>query len=141
MIILDTNVISELMKQAPNAGVVAWLGDQPATGVFTTTITEAELRYGVALLPRGRRQKSLAAALEAMLTKDFADRILSFDGSAAIAYAAVAAQCRAAGRPITQFDAQIAAIARSRGAALATRNIADFDGCEIELINPWDAKS
>lgn len=139
MILLDTNVISELMKPAPSVDVEAWLAAQPASMVFTTTITEAELRYGIAMLPAGKRRKSLGAAVEAMLREDFSDRILPFDSSAAIAYAEIAARRYEIGRPISQFDAQIAAIAKSRGATLATRNFDDFDDCGIDVVNPWDS--
>lgn len=139
MILLDTNVISELMKPAPSPVVEAWLGAQPIAGLFTTTITEAELRYGIALLPAGKRRKNLAAAVEAMLLEDFSDRILPFDSSAAVAYAAIAARRDELGRPISQFDAQIAGIARSHGATLATRNFGDFDACGIDVINPWES--
>jgi len=137
MILLDTNVISELMKAMPDASVEAWVDSQPSAALFLTTITEAELRYGVALLPKGRRRDRIEDALATMLADDFAERILPFDSPAAIAYATVAARRRQAGRPMTQFDAQIAAIARSRGAALATRNTADFEGCGVEIFNPW----
>jgi predicted nucleic acid-binding protein len=140
MILLDTNVVSELAKAAPDEHVVAWLVDEPTAGLFISTITEAELRYGVALLAAGRRRDRLTTEIENMLTVEFADRILPFDSSAAIAYAEIAAARRQSGRPISQFDAQIAAIARSRGAALATRNVADFSDCGIKVINPWNAK-
>lgn len=138
MISLDTNVISELMKAEPNPKVEAWLGSKPAVDIFTTAITEAELRYGVQILPRGRRRNEIAAATDLLLIEDFSERILPFDGPAAIAYAMVATERREAGKPISQFDAQIAAIARSRGAAVATRNITDFEGCGIDVIDPWN---
>jgi predicted nucleic acid-binding protein len=141
MIVLDTNVVSELMRDKPDRKVESWVGSQPASGLFITTITEAELRYGVAILPQGRRRDSVSAAMEAMLSEEFAERVLPFDGSAAVAYAAIAAGRRRAGRPIGQFDAQIAAIAHSRGAALATRNAADFDGCGIDVLNPWTSRA
>jgi hypothetical protein len=100
-------------------------------------VTEAELRYGLALLPDGRRRTTLAEAMTNMLEIDFAGRIIPFDSAAAVAFAKVAAERRLAGRPISQLDAQIAAVARSRAAAMATRNVADFEGCGIEVINPW----
>ena len=137
MIILDTNVISEILRPAPSPAVEAWLAEQDGATVYFTAIGEAELRLGVAILPAGRRRTSLAEAIDAMLEEDFRDRILPFDSAAAQAYAAIAATRRAAGRPISQFDCQIAAIARIRQAVLATRNTADYEDCEIEVINPW----
>ena len=137
MIILDTNVVSELLRPAPSPAVEAWLAAQDGVTVFFTAIGEAELRLGVAILPVGRRRTSLAEAIDAMLEEDFRGRILPFDAAAAQAYAAIAATRRAAGRPISQFDCQIAAIARIRQAVLATRNTVDYEDCEIEVINPW----
>ena len=137
MILLDTNILSELMRPAPEKDVEKWLTAQPDASVFISAITEAELRYGVALLPTGKRRSTLAAVIEDMLGEDFTGRILPFDSAAAVAFAEIAANRRQAGRPIAQADAQIAAIARSRGAALATRNVPDFEGCGIELVNPW----
>jgi predicted nucleic acid-binding protein len=139
MILLDTNILSELMRVAPSPAVMSWLAAQPASSLFISAVTEAELRYGVLLLPEGRRRADLMAALEAMLAEDFSGRILPFDSAAALAFALIAASRRQAGKPVSQFDAQIAAIARSRGAALATRNVADFAECGVEIINPWTA--
>ena len=139
MILLDTNIVSELMRPAPSPAVMSWLGAQPASSLFISAVTEAELRYGVMLLPEGRRRADLMTALEAMLAEDFAARILPFDSAAAVAFAFIAASRRQAGKPISQFDAQIAAIAQSRGAVLATRNVADFAECGVEIINPWTA--
>jgi predicted nucleic acid-binding protein len=102
-------------------------------------VSEAELRLGVAILPAGRRRTALAKAIDDMLQVDFRDRILPFDGAAARAYAAIAAARRVAGRPIGQFDCQIAAIARAHRAAVATRNTGDYVGCGIDLIDPWTA--
>lgn len=137
MILLDTNVVSELMRPAPAPAVMSWLAAQPAASLFISAVTEAELRYGVTLLPEGRRRADLIAAVDGMLAEDFTGRILPFDSAAAVAYAAIAAGRRHEGKPISQFDAQIAAIAQSRGAELATRNVSDFEGCEVEVINPW----
>jgi predicted nucleic acid-binding protein len=141
MILLDTNILSELMRPTPEAAVEQWLADQPAASVFISAITEAELRYGLALMPPGKRRSALAVEIENMLGEDFSGRILPFDSPAAIAFAEIAAERRQAGRPISQADAQIAAIARSRGAALATRNVPDFEGCGVEIINPWSSAS
>jgi predicted nucleic acid-binding protein len=139
MILLDTNVISELMRPRPEPRVQTWIGHQLATEFFISAVTEAELRYGVAVLPDGRRRQRLETALSGMLDEDFAGRILPFDSAAATVYATIAAERRRAGRPISQMDAQIAAIARSRGASLATRNHADFQGCGISVLDPWTA--
>lgn len=139
MILLDTNVISELMRPVPASAVEGWVGAQPAASLFISAITEAELRYGLALLPEGKRKRDLLLQLDAMLAEDFAGRILPFDSSAALTYARIASIRRQAGKPIAQADAQIAAIAAARGAAVATRNFADFDGCGITVTNPWSA--
>ncbi len=141
MILLDTNVLSELIRPAPERAVERWLADQPPASVFICAVTEAELRYGVALLPLGHRRSVLAAAIDAMLEVDFAGRVLPFDSASAIAFAQIAAGRRLAGRPISQADAQIAAVAQSRGAALATRNVPDFESCGIEVVNPWETFS
>ena len=137
MIVLDTNVISEVMREEPHAEVVAWLDNQVISTLFVTTITEAEIRTGIEYLVRGMRQRSLTAADDRAFRELFAERTLPFDSEAARAYATIAASRRSAGRPISQFDCQIAAIARSRGAQIATRNIDDFEGCGIDVINPW----
>ena len=139
MILLDTNILSELMRPTPEAAVEQWLADQPAASVFISAITEAELRYGLALMPPGKRRSALAVEIENMLGEDFSGRILPFDSPAAVAFAEIPAERRHAGRPISQADAQIAAIARSRGAAPATRNVPDFEGCGVEIINPWSS--
>ena len=137
MIVLDTNVLSELMKPAPAPAVVQWVAAQPPARLFTTTITQAEILYGLALMPRGKRRTALESAVTAMFEEDFAGRVLPFDGDAARVFPGIVSSRRAQGRPITQWDAQIAAIARSRGAALATRNTDDFEHCGVTLLNPW----
>jgi hypothetical protein len=139
VIVLDTNVVSELMKPAPADRVVLWTASQPATSLYTTSITQAEVLHGIMLLPSGRRRAALEAAAEAMFAEDFSGRVLAFGGDAARPYARIAAERRREGRPISHFDAQIAAIARSTGAAIATRNVPDYDGCGVRIINPWDA--
>jgi predicted nucleic acid-binding protein len=139
MIVLDTNVLSELMRPQPAERVVAWLAAQPTASVYTTSVTEAEILHGLLLLPPGRRRRSLEAAAEAMFTKDFDGRILGFGSEAARAYAQIASERRRAGRPLSQFDAQIAAIVRSVRGSLATRNVGHFSGCGIKLIDPWAA--
>jgi toxin FitB len=137
MLILDTNVISELLRPKPAKEVVGWLASQDSEGVFFTTVGEAELRHGVAILPAGRRRRSLSMAIDEILEEDFRGRILPFDRAAAFAYAEIAAERRASGRPISQFDCQIAAIGRAYNAAVATRNTRDYEGCGIEVVDPW----
>ena len=118
--------------------VERWLGRQPVAGTFISAITEAELRYGLALLPEGRRQRERVVQVEAMLAQNFAGRILPFDRPAAVAYARIAAARRRSGRPISQADAQIAAIAASRGASVATRDAPAFVDCGIDVVDPWN---
>ena len=137
MILLDTNVVSEIMRPAPSEVVLAWFAAQDAAGLYLSAIEEAELRRGAAMLPAGRRRDQLMAAIGAMITEDFAGRILPFDSAAASAFVLVFLERRAAGRPISFADCQIAATARAQGAAIATRNTADFAGCGIAVIDPW----
>jgi predicted nucleic acid-binding protein len=137
VIVLDTNVLSEALRHEPSDKVLDWLRSEPVEAVFTTTITEAELFYGVALLPDGRRKASLETVVVRILEERFAGRILPFDRAAAREFADIAASRRRSGRPISEPDARIAAIARSRGARLATRDVAGFANCGLELINPW----
>jgi toxin FitB len=137
LIVLDTNVLSEMMRPAPDATVAAWISARPASSLFTTTVTQAEILYGLALLPSTRRRKRLEAAVSEIFATDLAGRVLPFDQAAARSYAEIAAARRKAGRPLAQFDAQIAAIARSRGADVATRNVTDFEGCGIDVTDPW----
>lgn len=137
MIVHDTNVLSALMKPAPAKRVLAWVASQPAQSLYTTSITQAEILHGVMLLPPGRRRRAFEAAAAGMFREEFAGRILSFGSDAASPYARIAVDRRRAGRPISQFDAQIAAIASCTGASIATRNVTDFEGCRVELVNPW----
>jgi hypothetical protein len=137
MIVVDTNVLSELMRPSPARRVLAWFSSVPAARLHVTTITIAEMLTGVTLLPRGRRRDALDVAVRRMVDEDFAGRTLAFDQAAATHYADVVAARTRAGHPIATLDAQIAAIARSRGASLATRNVADFEGCEVDLIDPF----
>ncbi len=137
MIVLDTNVISELFKPQPEARVVTWMEDQPGTVLYTTAITRGELLYGLHRMPEGQRRASLLQGLIRLFDDRLAGRVLAYDGEAADAHALIAAGQRATGRPVSQSDAMIAGIVRSRGARLATRNVRDFEGCCIELINPW----
>jgi toxin FitB len=138
MIILDTNVLAELMRPEPSARVATWVARQRATELFTTSITEAEIFYGIELLTKGKRREGLLAAAEAMFAEDLAGRIFGFESDAARAFSKIAAHRRALGRPISHADAQIAAIAQVRGAKLATRNVADFRDCSLEVLDPWN---
>ena len=137
MIILDTNVVSELMRPISSAAVLNWMSNQDAQELHTSAVTLAEILYGIELLPGGRRRTDLLAGAEKMFTIVLANRILGFEDRAARAYAQIASARRKAGKPMADFDAQIAAIAQVHGAALATRNTADFKGCGVRLINPW----
>ena len=136
-ILLDTNIVSELLRPLPDPAVEAWVGEHPAGDLYFSAVGEAELRYGVALLSPGRRRDALAVAIEAILREDFEERILPFDSAAAREYADIAAKRRTGGRPVTPVDCQIAAIARSLSMALATRNVRDFEDVDIKLVNPW----
>jgi hypothetical protein len=138
MIILDTNVLSEFMRAVPNPTVMAWIAQQIPSEVFVTTITQAEMYYGLALLPMGKRRSDMERAVQQMFEQDFSERILSFDSAAALEYARLASLRRQIGKPIAQADAQIAAIAISKNAVLVTRNIADFCDCHLTLVNPWE---
>jgi predicted nucleic acid-binding protein len=139
VIILDTNVISELTRPVPDSGVIAWVDSQPTEETAVTAITVAELRYGVRRLPDGRRKTELSEAVSALVDTDFRGRVEAFDVLAAEQYADVVTTRERAGRPISTSDAQIAAICRVLNATLATRNTADFTGTGVGLINPWKA--
>lgn len=134
-IILDTNVISEIMRAAPETQVEEWVRGVPPALVHTTAVTLAEVRFGIARLPAGRRQALLEAADDVF--EAFADRVLPFDAAAADHYADLVVQRQRVGAPITGFDAQIAAICRARGASLATRNTRDFVDLGIDVVDPW----
>ena len=135
--LLDTNVLSELLRAAPNPAVVAWVIAQPGESLFVTSVTAAEMRLGVRLLPTGKRQQALEIAVGTMFAEDFAARIRPFDTDAVPSYVEIVCKRRASGRPISQFDAQIAAIALCHGDKLATRNVGDFEGCGLSLVDPW----
>ncbi|OWT80540.1 MULTISPECIES: type II toxin-antitoxin system VapC family toxin [unclassified Achromobacter] len=138
MIVLDTNILSEILRPAPDDHVLAWLAGQVRSSLFTTTITEAELLYGVQLLPDGDRKSALEMAVSQVFVIDLAGHVLAFDSDAAAAYAEISATRKLLGRPISQFDASIAGVARSRGASVATRNVKDFRDCGVDVINPWE---
>jgi hypothetical protein len=137
VILLDTNVVSEVLRTHPDPHVLAWMASQPRASLFTTAVTQAEVLYGLRLLPEGRKRTTLEGVIDLVFREDLRDRVLPFDSGAAEAFADIAAERRRAGLPISQFDAQIAAIARSRGARLATRNVRDFDRCGVTVVNPW----
>ena len=137
MIILDTNVVSEIMRDSPRREVLQWMDDHLTSELFITAITEAEIRVGIAFLPDGRRKRDLAEAAERAFSLLFSERILAFDSEAARMYAVIAATRRSAGRPISHADCQIAAIARSHQAQVATRDVNDLTDCGVEVINPW----
>jgi predicted nucleic acid-binding protein len=138
VIVLDTNVLGELTRPNPASAVFEWVNVQPASELVTTSVTLAESLYGVARLPDGRRKAELARVASAIFDR-FRGRIWSFDASAAQEYADLVAARFRLGRPISVQDAQIAAICRSRGAVLATRNVKDFEGVGVAVVNPWTA--
>ncbi|AFA71592.1 PIN (PilT N terminus) domain-containing protein [Gordonia polyisoprenivorans VH2] len=138
MIILDTNVISELMRSNPNELVLDWVDAAPSADVMTTAVTAAELLYGIERLAQGGKQQDLRVRVEELLIDDFRGRVLPFDLSAATHYATLVAERERIGRPISMADAQIAAICATHDADLATRNVGDFVDLGIVVINPWD---
>jgi predicted nucleic acid-binding protein len=140
MLILDTNVVSELMRSSPNDSVLSWVAACPAANLYTTIITQAEILYGIMLLSPGKRRAAFEAAADAMFSNEFAGRILLFGSDAVHPYARIASARSRSGRPISHFDAQIAAIAYSTGATIVTRNTRDFERCGIKVINPWQSK-
>jgi predicted nucleic acid-binding protein len=138
MIVLDTNVISELMRSQPDPAVLAWVAVQPRAALYTTSIDCAEIFFGIRALPDGKRRAALAESAAAMFDEDLGGRILPFDAVAAVRYSDIVVSRRLAGAPIEAFDALIAATASVAGAAVATRDTGGFDGCGLTLINPWE---
>lgn len=138
MLVLDTNVLSAMMSVEPVRKVADWLLSQPSDDLFTAAVCQAEILSGIAILPEGRRRADLEEAARAMFADDFQGRVLPFDTEAAVAYAEVFAARRKAGRPAGTADLMLAAIARVRGASVVTRNVADFEGVGLTIINPWD---
>jgi toxin FitB len=138
VIVLDTNVLSELTRRVPNERVATWIDTQVDLAITATTV--GEIFAGIRRMSEGRRRAELAALLTAIIDEDFADRVLPYDRAAAEAYAIVMTTRLAAGRPIGLADAQIAAICLAIGAAIATRNVRDFEGTGVTVINPWDAE-
>lgn len=140
MIVLDTNVVSELARPRPAPEVIDWVDAQNAADLLITAMTAAEIRAGVALLPAGRRRRQIAERMESLITETFAGYVLAFDVASSERYANVVATRTRAGRPISSFDAQIAAVCAQHDASLATRNVNDFDGLGLKLINPWSIR-
>lgn len=138
MILLDTNVLSALMRRRPDPVIVAWLDPQAAESVWTTAVTVFEIRFGIEQLSPGPRRRALEAALEAMLREDLAGRVAEFDGAAAEEAAKLAARRQRRGGPVDLRDTQIAGIALARRADLATGNVRHFDGLDVNVINPWE---
>jgi predicted nucleic acid-binding protein len=141
VIILDTNVLSALMRTTPEAAVVRWLDLQPAESIWITSITLFETRLGPALLPKGRRRQTLESAFDRLLEEDLENRVLDFDSAAAIEAAALAATRQRAGRPVDMRDTQIAGIALARRATLATRNVRHFQDLNVTVVDPWESKT
>jgi predicted nucleic acid-binding protein len=139
VVLLDTNVLSELIRPEPDATVTGWLDSLDRAAVATSAITAGELLYGVARLSAGQRRELLHAAVRGLIEDDLDGRVEPFDAAAAVHYAALVSDRDRTGRPISIADGQIAAICRKLGAALATRNTDDFEGTGIELLDPWQA--
>lgn len=137
MILLDTNVVSALMRRSPDAEVLAWLDGQPPESIWTTSVTIFEIEFGLALLPKGRRRTQLEEAFAAMIAEDLGGRVLSFDDDAARRSAEMAAKAQRSGRSVEIRDVQIAGITAVRRASLATRNTKHFDALGIRLVDPW----
>jgi toxin FitB len=138
VIVLDTNVVSELARPRPSPEVVDWVDAQDSANLVITAVTAAEIRAGVALLPTGRRRRQIAERMESLISETFAGYVLAFDVDSTGHYAKVVATRTRAGQPISGLDAQIAAVCAQHGATLATRNIDDFDGLELNVVNPWN---
>jgi predicted nucleic acid-binding protein len=137
MILLDTNVVSEMMRPVADPSVMRWLSMCSANDLYCNAVVVAEILYGVELLPRGKRKTDLLAGAERLFKVVLGGRILPFDEQAARQFSRIAAGRRSRGKPMTELDAQIAAIAQVHDASLATRNTPDFEGCGVQLINPW----
>ena len=137
MIVLDTDVVSELMRAAPEPGVLTWLNAQATHELWLNSVVVSDLLYGVARLPEGARKQQLAQTVSAMLDEDFMGRVLPFDLESAVIYAELVANQERQGHALAMADAQIAAICLAHGAVLATRNVKHFGGLGLSLLNPW----
>jgi len=138
MIVLDTNIVAEMMKDMPMPGVVDWLNEQEASTLFLTTITLGEIGYGLRVLPQGKRRRQLEEGFERIIAEGFSSRILTFDKASAHLYGEVMGRRKEIGRPLSVPDGQIASIARSKGFAVATRNVRDFLECGVDIVNPFE---
>ncbi|MDD2878733.1 MAG: type II toxin-antitoxin system VapC family toxin [Acidiphilium sp.] len=138
MLVLDTNMLSEMMRPEPERKIVDWIVRQPSDELFTAAVCQAEILAGLAIMPKGRRRADLEEAARAMFADDFDGRILPFDTEAAAGYAEIFAARRNVGRPSGTIDLMVAAIARVRGASVVTRNVADFEGVGVAIVNPWN---
>lgn len=138
MIILDTNVVSELMRSSPDSRVLHWFSSQSADDLHITAITMSEIFYGIELISTARRRETVRTAAEKMFETVFVDRILTFEDRAARAFSQIASSRRRQGKPMADFDAQIAAITRVHAATLATKNPYVFEGCGVRMVNPWE---
>lgn len=138
MILLDTNVVSAAMAPEPPSRLLEWLNRQSTETLFLSSITLAEIAYGIRILPDGRRRRSLGERFEKFIAVGFAQRILAFDAPSAAQYPEVMGHRREIGRPLSALDGQIVSIARAHSSALATRNLRDFEDCGVELINPFE---
>ena len=141
MFVLDTNILSAIMSAQPSPEVAAWIAGQPEDALFTTTICQAEILAGLAVMPEGRRRVALETAARAIFADDFNGRVLPFDAAAAAAYADIFAARRRAGRPTAPLDLMIAAVARANGAGVVTRDTGGFEDCGVPLVDPWQALS
>jgi hypothetical protein len=139
MILLDTNVISELMRPRPDEHVVAWINHQVTATLYVSTVTVAEIEYGLEILPDGGRRQDLERRFKRFISEGFEQRVLAFDSGAAHEYASILGHRRALGRPMAARDGQIASIAAANELALATRNLGDFTDCGLQLVNPFHA--
>jgi toxin FitB len=137
MIVVDTNVVAEVMKASPAEAVVSWLNDRETSSLFVTTITIGEIAYGLRVMPQGKRRLKMEQGFERVIVEAFASRVLVFDEAAARLYGELMGRRREIGRPLSVLDAQIAAIARAKGFAVATRNVRDFEDCGVEIIDPF----
>jgi predicted nucleic acid-binding protein len=138
VIVLDTNVLSEMLRREPNPSVACWIDDNAASVMVTTSVTRAELMYGIEIMPPGKRRELLRCVAQSVFEVELGGRLLAFDRGAADVYATIRATRRAAGQPVGLADVMIAAIVHSRGATLATRNVRDFVGCGVDIVNPWE---